>query len=153
MVVGSGKRDQFDGLIDRYDVRNVDFVGRASAEDLPRYYASCEVFCAPSTSGESFGIVLLEAMASGRPVVAGDIPGYRSVMTNEQEGLLVPPKNNSAIALAIVRLLADQDLRQRMSSRWAGHCPPIRLDRDRIRRAPYLPAGDAGIRGFPAHWS
>ncbi len=113
VVVGSSKRDQFDRMIDRYEVRNVDFVGRASAEELPRYYASCEVFCAPSTSGESFGIVLLEAMASGCPVVAGDIPGYRSVMTNEQEGLLVPPQNPSAIALAIVRMLADPGLRQR----------------------------------------
>jgi phosphatidylinositol alpha-mannosyltransferase len=84
VVVGRGKRDRFDGMMERYGVRNVDFVGQASPSDLPRYYASCDLFCAPSTSGESFGIVLLEAMASGRPVVAGDIPGYRSVMTNGQ---------------------------------------------------------------------
>jgi glycosyltransferase involved in cell wall biosynthesis len=57
--------------------------------------------------------VLLEAMVSGRPVVAGDIPGYRSVMTNGKEGLLAPPKNPHALALAIVRLLADAPLRNR----------------------------------------
>jgi glycosyltransferase involved in cell wall biosynthesis len=54
-------------------------------------------------------------MASGRAVVAGDIPGYRSVMTNGKEGLLAPPKNPNALALAIVRLLADAPLRHRMA--------------------------------------
>ncbi len=116
VVVGKAKREQFTGLIEHYGVRNVDFVGQASAADLPRYYASCDVFCAPSISGESFGIVLLEAMASGRPVVAGDIPGYRSVMTNENEGLLVPPKDPYALALAIVRLLADAPLRRSLAA-------------------------------------
>jgi phosphatidylinositol alpha-mannosyltransferase len=115
MVVGRANPEKFEGLMERYDVRNVDFVGQASASDLPRYYASCDVFCAPSTSGESFGIVLLEAMASGRPVVAGDIPGYRSVMTNGREGLLAAPKNPQSLALAIVRLLSDAPLRERMS--------------------------------------
>jgi phosphatidylinositol alpha-mannosyltransferase len=126
VVVGGGKPDHFDGLIERYGVRNVDFVGLASASDLPRYYASCELFCAPSTSGESFGIVLLEAMASGRPVVAGDIPGYRSVMTNGHEGLLVPPKNPQALALALVRLFSDRSLRQRMAV--AGQATASRYD-------------------------
>jgi phosphatidyl-myo-inositol alpha-mannosyltransferase len=115
VVVGGGTRDRYDGLIERYGVRNVDFVGRASAADLPRYYASCDIFCAPSTSGESFGIVLLEAMASRRPVVAGDIPGYRSVITHGRQGLLVPPKDPHALALALVRLLADAPLRQEMA--------------------------------------
>ncbi|MBA2596684.1 MAG: glycosyltransferase family 4 protein [Chloroflexia bacterium] len=116
VVVGGGNRDRFDGLMERYGIRNVDYVGLASPEELPRYYASCDLFCAPSTSGESFGIVLLEAMASARPVIAGDIPGYRSVMTNGKEGLLVPPKNPHALALAIVRVLADAQLRARLSA-------------------------------------
>lgn len=126
VVVGGGKPDHYEGLMERYDVRNVDFVGLASASDLPRYYASCELFCAPSTSGESFGIVLLEAMASGRSVVAGDIPGYRSVMTNGHEGLLVPPKNPQSLALALVRLLSDRSLRQRMAV--AGQATASRYD-------------------------
>jgi phosphatidylinositol alpha-mannosyltransferase len=116
VVVGRGNRDRFDGLMERYGVRNVDFFGMASPEELPHYYASCDLFCAPSIAGESFGIVLLEAMASGRPVVAGDIPGYRSVMTNGKEGLLAPPKDPHALALAIVRLLADAPLRNRLSA-------------------------------------
>jgi phosphatidylinositol alpha-mannosyltransferase len=97
--------------MERYDVRGVDFVGQATAAELPRYYASCEVFCAPSTSGESFGIVLLEAMAAGTPVVAGDIPGYRSVIRPGVDGLLAPPKNVQALALALVRMMADTGLR------------------------------------------
>ena len=115
VVVGGGKRDSFQRLMEKYDVRNVDFVGLASPSDLPRYYASCDIFCAPSTSGESFGIVLLEAMASGKPVVAGDIPGYRSVMTHGREGLLVPPKDPQALGLALVRLLADTPLREQLA--------------------------------------
>lgn len=126
VVVGGGKRDKFEGLMERYGVRNVDFVGLASPQALPRYYASCDLFCAPSISGESFGIVLLEAMASGRPVVAGDIPGYRSVMTSGKEGLLVPPKDQHALALAIVRVLADAQLRARMTI--AGQTTASRYD-------------------------
>jgi phosphatidylinositol alpha-mannosyltransferase len=119
VVVGGGKPDAFQGQIERYGVHNVDFVGLASPTELPRYYASCDLFCAPSTSGESFGIVLLEAMAAGRPVVAGDIAGYRSVMSQGREGLLVPPKDAQALALALVRLLADRPLQQSMAANGA----------------------------------
>ena len=93
---------------------SVDFAGFVAKEDLPRYYASCDVFCVPSTRNESFGIVLLEGMASGKPIVASEIPGYASVLTTEQEGLLVPPKEPTDLAMALVRLLADRELRMRM---------------------------------------
>jgi phosphatidylinositol alpha-mannosyltransferase len=92
----------------------VEFVGFVPAEDLPRYYQSCDVFCAPSTGGESFGIVLLEAMAAGAPVIASDIPGYASVLTHGREGFLVEPKSPAAIAAGIIRLLSAPELRQRM---------------------------------------
>ncbi len=111
VVVGTGPRERFDGEMERYGVRGVDFVGFVPAAELPRYYASCDLFCAPSIARESFGIVLLEAMASAKPVVASAIPGYASVMTAGQEGLLVPPKDPQALALALVRLLSDRPLR------------------------------------------
>jgi phosphatidylinositol alpha-mannosyltransferase len=120
VVVGGGKAERFESLFERYGVRNVEFVGRATPADLPRYYASCDVFCAPSVAGESFGIVLLEAMASRRPVVAGDIPGYRSVITHGHDGLLVPPKDPHALALALVRLLADAPLRELLAAAGAA---------------------------------
>ena len=90
----------------------VHFVGRVSDEDLARYYHTADVVCFPSTGSESFGIVLLEAMAAGRCVAASDIPGYREVVRHEIEGLLVPPKNALALAGALIRLLRDGPLRR-----------------------------------------
>jgi phosphatidylinositol alpha-mannosyltransferase len=116
MVGGTGDPEKFDGLMERERIHGVDYLGFISSEELPRYYASCDVFCAPSIYRESFGIVLLEAAASGRPVVATNIPGYASVLTNEQEALLVEPRNPQALAIAIVRLLADKSLRHRLAA-------------------------------------
>ena len=96
--------------------RGVHFVGYVPEAEKPRYFRSCDVFCAPSTGNESFGIVLLEAMASGRPVVASNIPGYRSVLTDGREGLLVERGDVSGLASALIRLLRDPDLRARMSA-------------------------------------
>jgi len=97
-------------------IRGVHFVGYVPEAEKPRYFRSCDVFCAPSTGNESFGIVLLEAMASGRPVVASNIPGYRSVLTDGREGLLVERGDVSGLASALIRLLRDPDLRARMSA-------------------------------------
>ncbi|MEZ4497793.1 MAG: glycosyltransferase family 4 protein [Thermomicrobiales bacterium] len=109
-VVGTGRPEKFDDLIAQHGVWGVDFVGTIPASELPRYYASCDIFCAPSIERESFGIVLLEAMASGKPVVACDIAGYASVMKDGREGLLVPPRDPVALALAVVRLLSAPEL-------------------------------------------
>ena len=111
VVAGTGDPERFAGLMERYGVTNVDFVGYVSDQEKPRYYASCDLFCAPSVRGESLGVVLLEALAAGTPIVAADIPGYASVVTHDRDGLLVPPKNPPALALALVRLLADRERR------------------------------------------
>ena len=115
VVVGNGRPEKYEDVISRYGIWGVDFVGMVPAEQLPRYYASCDLFCAPSIHGESFGIILLEAMASGKPVIASDIPGYASVMTDGREGLLTEPGDPTSIALAIVRLLSDDALKQRVA--------------------------------------
>lgn len=115
IVVGSGPLlENYRRLADARQLGNVEFAGFVSSEELARYYQSCDVFCAPSTGQESFGIVLLEAMASGKPIVATDIPGYRYVVNNGVEGLLVPPKDEQALALSLVRLLSDSALRNKM---------------------------------------
>jgi phosphatidylinositol alpha-mannosyltransferase len=100
-----------------HGLTSVKFVGRISAAELPRYYKTCDVFCAPSTGFESFGIVLLEAMAAGKPIVATDIFGYRSVVDQGQEGMLVEPENERALAEALIVLLRNPDLRHEMGER------------------------------------
>jgi len=85
----------------------VTFAGRVSRQLLPRYYAGADVYCSPALGGESFGIVLLEAMAAGAPVVASDIPGYDETIERERDGLLVPPGDPGALAQAVVRVLGD----------------------------------------------
>jgi phosphatidylinositol alpha-mannosyltransferase len=115
LVVGPGDTSRVSSTIERNWIRGVDFIGQVSKEDLPRYYASATVVCAPSIERESFGLILLESMASGKPTVATRIPGYAGVLTHEHDGLMVPPVDSQALALAIVRVLADRELRQRLA--------------------------------------
>ncbi|HWV23817.1 MAG TPA: glycosyltransferase family 4 protein [Thermomicrobiales bacterium] len=116
IVIGAGRPERFDGLMERLDIRGVEFKGFVSHEEKARYYASCDVACAPSTGGESFGYTVVEPMAAGKPVVAGDIAGYRSVMTSGRNGLLVEPRDPQALALALVHVLADRDLQHRLGA-------------------------------------
>lgn len=116
IVLGSGRPEKLENMMERYRVRGVEFKGFVSQEDKARYYASCDVACAPSTGNESFGYVIIEPMAAGRPVVATDIPGYASVVSPESDAILVEPRDPQALALALVRTLADRDLRARMSA-------------------------------------
>lgn len=106
--------------------RGVHFIGFVSRDELPRYYRTATVFCAPSTGFESFGIVLLEAMASGVPIVASDIAGYRQVLKDGCEGTLVPPSDPTAIAQGCIRLLQDGRARARMGA--AGHATAANYD-------------------------
>jgi phosphatidylinositol alpha-mannosyltransferase len=91
-------------------------VGRVGADLLPRYYASADIFCAPATGRESFGIVLLEAMASGIPIVASSIPGFRQVVTSGRDGILTAPGSSGEIADAVVRIASDPKMAARMTA-------------------------------------
>ncbi len=97
------------GVADR-----VTFAGFVPTELLPRYYASADVYCSPALGGEAYGIVLVEAMAAGVPVVASDIAGYNEVVRDGVTGLLVPPGESESLAKALVRLLGDAELRARL---------------------------------------
>ena len=94
----------------------VSFLGAVASEvELAEHYRRCDVFVAPSTGQESFGIVLLEAMACGRPVVCSDIPGYRQVV-HPGGSLLVPPGDAGELARVIVALAAEPERRRRMGA-------------------------------------
>jgi glycosyltransferase involved in cell wall biosynthesis len=93
------------------------FTGSIPFPRLPEYYNSADVVVLPSHETESFGVALIEAMACRKPVIATDIPGVRSVVTDGQEGFLVPPKDASALAGRIQRLLDDPRLRDTMGGR------------------------------------
>jgi phosphatidylinositol alpha-mannosyltransferase len=94
----------------------VDFLGPASPDDLPRLYAGCDVYCAPGLGGETLGIVLLEAMASGAPVVASRIPGYDETVRDGIDGILVPPADPNALASALVAILTDESRRRALTA-------------------------------------
>lgn len=93
--------------------RNVDILmaGLVDKRLVPRYFASCDVFCAPAVGRESFGIVLLEAMASGIPLVATEIPGYLTLVRHRWNALVVPPRDHTALASAVETLANDERLR------------------------------------------
>ena len=112
LVVGPGKPDEDSyRIMSERNLQDVVFLGAVSDEDKARYYQSADIYCSPATGGESFGIVLLEAMASGKPIVATAIEGYSTVITHGKDGLLVPPKNDEALADGIAGLLKDAGLR------------------------------------------
>ena len=130
LVVGPGKPDEDSyRIMSERSLQDVVFVGAVSEEDKLRYFKSADIFCSPATGGESQGIVLLEAMASGKPVVATSIPGYSTVMTDGIEGFLVPPKDDAALADAIDSLLRDRGLRSRLAANGRRRVEEFRWER------------------------
>ncbi|GAI58499.1 unnamed protein product, partial [marine sediment metagenome] len=119
IIVGPGTRlrKKYEKHVNHNSLKDVVFVGYVSYDELPRYYKIADIFCAPATGRESFGIILLEAMAVGKPIVASNIDGYASVVADGAEGLLVPPKDGERLAQAVISLLSDESLRQQMGDR------------------------------------
>jgi phosphatidylinositol alpha-mannosyltransferase len=119
IVVGPGNRTRhkYEKEIAEMGLSDVIFTGNVDYEMLPRYYKTADIFVAPATGHESFGIILLEAMATGKPVVASNISGYASVITDGSEGILVPPKQEVPLAQAIRILMQNSDLRGQMGQK------------------------------------
>lgn len=115
IVVGAGDFSRYERVMAPFP--DVVFRPNVPYADLPRYHRSSTVFCAPNTGNESQGIVLLEALAAGDAVVASNIEGFAGVLTHEVEGLLVRPKDAAAITEAVVRLLRNPALGERMAAR------------------------------------
>ncbi len=117
LVVGSGplEREARRYVMTRR-LAGVEFLGRVSDQEKVQLFKTADVYVSPATGRESFGIVLLEAMAAGTPIVCSDIHGYKGVVKRDEQALLVPPGDQRELAAAILRLVDDRALRERMSA-------------------------------------
>lgn len=125
--------------------RRIVWLGRISEEDKMARLRGADVFCAPALMGESFGVVLLEAMAAGTAVVASDLDGYRNVATHDRDALLATVGDASALATALQTALRDEPRRtelvaagrERATQFSMDHLADLYLERyERIRTRP-----------------
>jgi phosphatidyl-myo-inositol alpha-mannosyltransferase len=117
IVVGDGPlRGSVESYIARHRLPNVVLAGFVPQSVKPRYFASADIFCAPATGSESFGIVLLEAMASGLPIVATEVPGYMSVLEPGSDSVTVQPRRWRELGAALVIMARDAELRRRLGA-------------------------------------
>jgi phosphatidylinositol alpha-mannosyltransferase len=116
VIVGEGGlKHEYEQLAKKLHLEDVLFEGFVAPESLASYYQRADVFCSPSTVNESFGITLLEAMASHAPAVATSINGSNTLGEDGVTGLIVPPKEPQLMADAILRLLDDRALATRLA--------------------------------------
>jgi phosphatidylinositol alpha-mannosyltransferase len=137
LVIGEGRdREAIDALTAQARSRTL-LLGTVQHDRLPGYHAGADVFVAPALGQESFGLVLLEAMAAGVPVVASDIAGYREVVRGEVDGLLVPPGDSAALTRAVAGILREPELAKRLSAAGRERAQAFRWDTvvDRIEAA------------------
>jgi phosphatidylinositol alpha-mannosyltransferase len=131
LVVGSGPQErEARRYVATRRLGEVEFLGRVSDDEKASLYRTADVYVSPATGRESFGIVLLEAMAAGTAIVCSDIHGYKGVVRRGEQALLVPPRDTAALAKALGRLLDDPGLRQRMGE--AGRARALEFSWDRV---------------------
>jgi phosphatidylinositol alpha-mannosyltransferase len=112
VIAGSGEDEpRLRRFVADHGLTDVVFAGRFEDADAVGVYASSDIVCAPSPYGESFGIVIAEAMASGRPVVAAANHGYRTLLTGKGAELLAPPGDAEGLYRKLKPLVQDPELR------------------------------------------
>jgi len=116
IVVGYGPLKKFfERLAGKLNLKDaVQFIGAVSNSNLAGFYTSSTIYIAPTTGREALGIVLIEAMACGVPVIASDTSGYNEVIKNNENGILVPPANVEKLQEAIISLLSSHQLRKKL---------------------------------------
>jgi glycosyltransferase involved in cell wall biosynthesis len=117
-IVGEGPlKNKYKRMAEEFGLsKNISFVGAKKNLELPMIYSQHDVFVLPSIHTESFGIVLIEAMASGVPVIATEYAGMREEIIRENTGLIVPSKDSPSLASAILTILLDKKLAKKMGA-------------------------------------
>jgi phosphatidyl-myo-inositol alpha-mannosyltransferase len=106
----------------------IDWLGRITDEEKIARMRGASVFCAPSLGGESFGVVLIEAMAARTPIVASDLPGYRNVARPDLDARLVPGGDPEALAAGLREVLTDDGLAERLRASGAERADTFSMD-------------------------
>jgi phosphatidylinositol alpha-mannosyltransferase len=130
VIVGPGDIDDQRESLDPSVRDNVVYLGRVSDADKARAFASADIYIAPHTGGESFGIVLAEAMAASTAVLASDLPAFRNVLADGEAGRLFPTGDCAALAQAAVDLLTDASAREALVT--AGRSLVMDFDWDHV---------------------
>jgi phosphatidylinositol alpha-mannosyltransferase len=130
LICGRGPLEaKLRAYVSQHHLTQVEFAGFVDEADKPRYYATADISVFPSSGGESFGIVLIEAMASGRAaVLAGDNPGYRSVLGEKPE-LLFNPRKPAELAAKLEQYLTDEVARQAAAAWGKSACRQYDVER------------------------
>jgi phosphatidyl-myo-inositol alpha-mannosyltransferase len=118
VIGGDGpERPALERLVIQLGLDHVHFIGYVPAADLPDLFAAADIFCAPATYAESFGIVLIEALAAGLPIVAAANAGYAGLLRAHPGNLLAPPGDDRALAGAIAALIDAPGYRRQLRDR------------------------------------
>ena len=115
LLVGPGDKQEILKAIDAKYHANIEFKGFVSSEVKASCYASATLYVAPNLGGESFGIVLLEAMASGTPVLASDLPAFKQVLEDGKYGKLFETNNVNDLATSLIELLGNKSERENLT--------------------------------------
>ena len=121
LIAGPGDSEEVLAKVDPQLRNRVEFLGKISEEDKADFLASVSLYIAPNTGGESFGIILAEAMAGGAAVVASDIPAFADVLGNGEFGALFESENSENLAKVIIDLLRDDKKRKDLAIAGAIH--------------------------------
>ena len=114
LVAGPGEKESALKLIPQILQKHFIFLGPLSEEDKVSFFKSISIYVAPNTGGESFGIILAEAIAAGAPIVASDIPAFRYLLDDGKYGALFESENPTSLAHHIIDLLKSQEKRENL---------------------------------------
>ncbi|WP_449063953.1 glycosyltransferase family 4 protein [Planomonospora algeriensis] len=146
LIAGPGDADEVLERVPATFHDRVELLGMVSEEDKVRAYHSVDVFCAPNLGGESFGIVLTEAMSAGAAILASDIPAFRKVLDEGQAGALFETGNAASLAREAAALLDDPARRAKLSDEartavWKYDWSTVARDVARVYETVAVPAG------------